>query len=71
MEFKPVFNRRSVDDIFVLFKSAEHFSKFYAYLNICHPNMSYSFEQEINGQLSFLDVELSRGQGKFVYIQFI
>ena len=28
--------------------------------------MSFSFEQEINDKLSFLDVELSRQQGKFV-----
>ena len=56
-EFKPVFYRRYVDDIFVLFKSAEHLSKFHAYLNTCHPNMSFSFEQEINSILSFLDVE--------------
>ena len=28
--------------------------------------MSFSFEQEINGKLSFLDVEVSRQQGKFV-----
>ena len=65
-EFKPVFYRRYVDDIFVLFQSAEHLSKFHTYLNTCHPNMSCSFEQEINDKLSFLDVEVSRQQGKFV-----
>ena len=65
-EFKPVFYRRYVDDIFVLFESAEHLSKFHAYLNTCHPNMSFSFEQEINDKLSFLDVEVSRQQDKFV-----
>ena len=36
------------------------------YLNTYHSNMSFSFEQEINDKLSFLDVELSRQQGKFV-----
>ena len=65
-EFKPVFDRRSVDDIFVLFESAEHLSKFRDYFNTCHPNMSFSFEQEKNGKLSFLDVEVSREKGKFV-----
>ena len=65
-EFKPVFYRRCFDDIFVLFESAEHLSKFHAYLNTCHPNMSFSFEQEINDKLPFLDVEVSRQQGKFV-----
>ena len=28
--------------------------------------MSFSFEQEKNGKLSFLHVEVSRGKGKFV-----
>ena len=32
----------------------------------CHPNMTFSFEQEKNGKLSFLDVEISRQQGKFI-----
>ena len=65
-EFKPVFYRRYVDDIFVLFESAEHLPKFHAYLNTCHPNMSFSFEQDVNGKSSFLAVEVSRQQGKFV-----
>ena len=50
-EFKPVFYRRYVDDIFVLFKSAEHLSKFRDYFNTCHQNMSFSFEQEKDGKL--------------------
>ena len=65
-EFKPVFYRRYVDDIFVLFESAEHLSKFRNHFNTCHPNMSFSFEQEKNGKLSFLDTEVSREKGKFV-----
>ena len=65
-EFKPLFYRKYVDDIFVLFESAEHLSKSHACLNTCHPNMSFSFEQEINDKLSVLDVEVSRQQGKFV-----
>ena len=65
-EFKPVFDRRYVDDIFVLFESAEHLSKFRNYFNTCHPNMSFSFEQEKNGKLSFLDIEVSWEKGKIV-----
>ena len=45
-EFKPVFYRRYVDDIFVLFESAERLSKFRDYFNTRHPNMFFSFEQE-------------------------
>ena len=42
-EFKPDFYRKYVDNIFLLFESAEHLSKFRVYLNTCHPNMSFSF----------------------------
>ena len=55
-----------MDDIFVLFKSTEHLSKFRDYFNTCHQNMSFSFEQEKDGKLSFLDVEVSRQEGHFV-----
>ena len=51
---------------FALLESADYLSKFHALRNRCHPNMSFSFEQETNGNLSFLDVEVSRQQGKFV-----
>ena len=44
-EFKPVFYRWYVDNIFVLFESAENLSKFCYYFT-CNPNMSFSFEQE-------------------------
>ena len=64
-EFKPVFYRYVVD-IFVLLKSTSHLKKFRNYFNTCHPNMSFSFEKEKNGKISFLDVEISPGNGKFV-----
>ena len=44
-KFKPVFYRRYVDDIFVLFESVEQLSKFETNINTSHPNMSFSFEQ--------------------------
>ena len=58
--------KRYVHFIFVLFESAEDLSQFRAYLNTCDPNMYFSYEQEVNGKLSFLDLEVSRQQGKFV-----
>ena len=65
-DFKPIFYRRYVDDIFVLFESAENLSKVRNCFNTCHPNMSFSFEQEKNGKLSFLDTKVSREKGKFL-----
>ena len=59
-KFKPVYFKRYIDEIFVLFMSRDHLIKFRDYLNKCHPNMKFSFEEGKNGNLSFLDVEVSR-----------
>ena len=42
-----------------------HLSKFHVYINTCHPNISFPFEQEINDNLLYLDIEISRQQDKF------
>ena len=63
--FKPVFYRRYVDDIFLLFKSNDHLKYFQDFLNSYHINMSFSMETEKENKLSFLDVEVIREQGKF------
>ena len=63
--FKPVFYRRYVDDIFILFKSNDHLKYFQDFLNSCHINMSFSMETEKENKLFFLDVKIIREQGKF------
>ena len=63
--FKPVFYRRYVDDIFILFKSNDHLKHFQDFLNNCHINMSFSMETEKENKFSFLDVEFIREQRKF------
>ena len=60
------FCKRYVDNIFVLFESAKHVWKFRHYFNTCHRNMFFSFEQEKNGKLSFLDIEVSREKKQFI-----
>ena len=65
-DFKPVFYKRYVDDILVLFNKPEHAQLFLEYLNKKHKSMKFSIETEINGSLSFLDVEIFRENNKFV-----
>ena len=65
-EIKPLFYRRYVDDIFVLFESQDKLIKFRDYFNGCHPNMSFSHEVERDGKLSFLDANVFREEGQFV-----
>ena len=63
--FKPVFYRRYVDDTFVVFKSNEHIELFLDYLNSKHQNIKFTFEKEENNSLSFLDVMITRKDGRF------
>ena len=63
---KPVFYRRYVDDIFVLFSSLDQAEKFKKYLSSKHPNTNFSLEKENDGHLSFLDINIFREKEKFV-----
>ena len=64
-DFKPVYYKRYVDDIFVLFNKPEHAQFFLEYINKKHNNMKLSIGTEINASLSFLDVKIFRENDKF------
>ena len=64
-EFKPVYYKRYVDDIFVLFRSPHHLEKFNEYLNTKHANIKFTSEKEVNGSLPFLHVLISQNKGGF------
>ena len=66
LEYRPLYYRRNVDDIFVLFKSSDHLKRFQSYLNSCHVSMSFTIETEQKNKLSFLDVNVIREQGEFI-----
>ena len=63
---RPVFYRRYVDDIFVLFFSLDQAEKFKKYLSSKHPNINFLLEKENDGRSSFLDIHIFRVKGKFV-----
>ena len=65
-EFTPVFYRRNVDDIFVLFRKEEHLKLFLNYFNSCHENLKFTSEKETNSKLSFLEIEISRYKNQFI-----
>ena len=54
LEYKPLYYRRYVDDIFVLFNSAEHLKRFHSYLNSRHLNISFTLENEKTTECPFL-----------------
>ena len=65
LHFKPVFYRRYVDDIFVLFENKEHVDLFNQFLNSWHTNINFTKETEENNSMPFLDVNTFREDNKF------
>ena len=65
VEYRPLYYGRYVDDIFVLFNSAEHLKHFYSYLNSRHLNVSLFIENEKDNRMSFLDLSIIREKDKF------
>ena len=46
-DFKPVYHRRYVDDIFALFCSPDHLENFTNYLNSKHKNSGFTYEKKV------------------------
>ena len=65
LEYRPLYYWRYLDDIFVLFNSAEHLKRFHSYLNSCHLNISFVMESEKDNRMSFLGVNIIREKDKF------
>jgi len=54
--FKPLYYRRYVDDIFLLFQDDRCVELFKEYMNNKHPNMHFTSESESDNTIPFLDV---------------
>ena len=65
LAFMPIFFARYVDDIFVLLRSKEHIAILCHYLSSKHPNIKFTFEEENNNVLPFLDVNVYRDAHRF------
>ena len=60
-----MFYRRYVD-IFVLFQREEDLTLFLNYFNTCHENITFTSKKETNGNLSVLDIGISRDRNQFI-----
>ena len=65
LEYRPLYYRRYVDDIFVLSNSAEHLNRFPSYLNSRYLIISFTKDNEKDNRISFLDVNIIREKNKF------
>ena len=52
-EFKPVYYKRYVDDVFVLFRSPHHLDKFNEYLITKHANIKFTSEKGLMDHYHF------------------
>ena len=66
IEFKPIYYKRYVDDIFLLFNSPDHLVMFKSYMNSQHRCMNFTSEMEYNNSLPFLDVNVMRDKHTFI-----
>ena len=55
-EYEIILYRWNVDDIICLFNCESDADKFFEFLNRQHPNIKFTFEKQVNKQISFLDV---------------
>ena len=59
------FFRRYVDDVFLLFDNQDQVKKFLRYMNSRHKNITFTYEEEQNGTLAFLDIKITRSPEGF------
>ena len=60
IHLKPIFYRRYVDDTFLIFESEEANNRFFEYMNSRHRNIKYTCENEENGSIPFLDIDINK-----------
>ena len=59
-DFKPIFYRRYMDDTFLIFRTKDHLPKFLHYLNNQHAAIQFTYEEEAEGKIPFLDITIKR-----------
>ena len=69
-DFKSVYYRRYVDDIFVLLCSPDQLEKFKNCSNSKHRNIRFTCEKEHNNSMPFLDVLITRTSNGSIYLNF-
>ena len=55
-----------MDDIFLMFQCKDHVKNFLCYMNSRHPNIQFTYEDELNNNISFLDISITRENNKLI-----
>ena len=64
-ECEIILYRRYVDDIICLFNCESDVDKFFGFLNTQHTNIKFTFEKQVNKQISLLDVLITNDGDQF------
>ena len=65
-KFRPIFYRRYVDDIFVIFKNKKQAKEFHKYFNQQHKSIQFTLEEGKDDTFNFLDITIKLINGKFL-----
>ena len=62
--------RRYVDDTFCVFNNEQDAMLFFDFINSRHPNITLTFEKQVNSKLSFLDVLIDNSSHTCIFLCF-
>ena len=65
LAYRPLFYARYVDDTFILFKHDHDAERFLEFANSYHHNITFTTEKEYDSKLAFLDILVTKDNGKF------
>jgi hypothetical protein len=64
-DIKPIFYKRYVDDTFAIFENKTKVLPFLNFINNLHPNIQFTFEEENDNKLAFLDLLIHHTNNAF------
>ena len=60
LQFKSKYYGRYIDDMFLMFEKKDHVKRFLKYMNSRHQNIKFTFDEEHNNNITFLDISITR-----------
>ena len=66
IQFLPKYYRRYVDDSFFTLEHKDHVKKFLRHMNSRHRNIQFTFDEQSNEKILFLDIFITKSDNKLV-----
>ena len=65
---EPLLYRRYVDETFLIFEPTADIKDFVTFLYSKHPNLHFTYEEEIDGYLPFIGITIFHGKQTRIFI---